>query len=144
MPDRTDAELLAALRELLAAGRVRLELDIGRLEHPDSPVAVQAEATRWFYALAALLAAATWFGGWKGAVAALAASVAFWFGWVKRDVARRIRGRVDTLALADPVVWRKLWRRGGVVLHGADGARSAAPADNWMQFVRDHAPRTAS
>ena len=144
MPDRTDAELLAALRELLAAGRVRLELDIGRLEHPDSPVAVQAEATRWFYALAAVIAAATWFGGWQGALAALATAVAFWFGWVKRDVARRIRGRVDTLALADPVVWRKLWRRGGVILHGTDGARSAAPTDNWMQFVRDHAPRTAA
>jgi hypothetical protein len=137
MPERTDKELLASLREILAAGEAKLALDVRRLEHPDSPVVVPAEATRWFVLLAAAIGAAWWFGGWFGAGVAAAASVAIWYGWVRRHLARRIRGRVDRLALEDVVAWRKLWRIGGVTLVPRLGSPCAAPDGNWMQFVRD-------
>jgi len=138
--ERTDKELLAALRALIAAGEVRLELDVRRLEHPDSPVVIPAEATRWFALVVAAIIAAWWFGGWIGAAIAAAVAVAFWYGWVRRDLARRLRRRVDTQALEDVVVWRKLWRIGGVTLVPRAGEPCASPAANWMQFVRDRSP----
>jgi O-antigen/teichoic acid export membrane protein len=105
---------------------------------------VQSESTRWLYALVALVAVSGW---WQGVVAlaiATAAALAIWFGWVRRDVGRRIRNRVETQALDDASLWRKLWRHGGVRLVPRDGDPCAAPRDNWMQFVRDRFPAAES
>ena len=138
MPTRTDTELLAALRASLRAGKVELRLDARRLDKEDSPVSVQAESTRWLYGLVVASGAAWWWGGLVAGLAAGAASVACWYFWVLPDVARRIRHRVETIALDDPTTWRRLWRHGGVVLATAGGgAACAAPDGNWMQFVRD-------
>ena len=140
MPTRTDAELLASLRELVEAGEVRLALDAAKLNHMDSPVAVQAESTRWFAAMAAAVLACGWFLGWIAAGGAFLASIAIWFAVVLPSVARRIRFRVESQALAEVEIWRKLWKRGGVTLEPRAGAPCAAPADNWMQFVRERRP----
>lgn len=140
MPSRTDAELLACLRDLIAAGEVTLRLDPDRLGHLDSPVAVQAESTRWFAALAAVVLAAAWFGGWLVGGAALLASIAIWFAVVRPWVARRLHGRVETKALAEVELWRRLWKLGGVALAPRAGDPCAAPGGNWMQFVRDRRP----
>jgi hypothetical protein len=57
---------------------------------------------------------------------------------VRQDVARRIRRRVETVALDDAATWRRLWRHGGVAIGIAGGGVAcAAPDGNWMQFVRD-------
>src|SRR5262245_11167895 len=114
MDQRTDTELLAALRAMIERGEVRLELDAAKLDHMDSPVSVQADSTRWFAALCVACGAAFWFGGWIVGVAALAASIALWFAWVRPGTHRRIRVRVRTVAMDDTQVWRKLWRFGGV------------------------------
>ena len=141
MPTRTDAELLAALRSLLADGELRLELDSVRLDRTDSPVSVQAESTRWLYALVGLALAAAWFGGLSAFAAAAAVGVGLWFRVVRRDVARRIRRRVEAQALDDVTLWRRLWRFGGVRLVVANGTEvCAAPGGNWMQCVRDRRP----
>jgi hypothetical protein len=140
MPDPTDAELLADLRALLADGAVVLDIDSGKLNHMDSPVGVEAEANRWLLALIAVCGAAAWFGGWLAGLAALVASIALWLGYVRKALHRRVERRVQAKALADVQTWRRLWRFGGVRLVAGD-AVCAAPADNWMGFVRERRPR---
>lgn len=138
MPARTDTELLRALRAALRAGRVELRLDPRRLDKEDSPVSVQAESTRWLYGLVVASGGAWWWGGHAAGLVAGAASVACWYMWVRPDVARRIRRRVEDAALDDATTWRRLWRHGGVALGVlGGGATCAAPEGNWMQFVRD-------
>jgi len=137
MPARTDAELLSALRASLRAGRVELRLDARRLDSQDSPVSVQAESTRWLYALVVASGAAWSWGGHAAGLAAGAASVACWYLWVRPDVARRISRRVEDVALDDAATWRRLWRHGGVALRIAGAVACVAPDGNWMQFVRD-------
>lgn len=137
MPSRTDSELLVALRDRVHAGSVTLALDLARLDKTDSPVAVQAESTRWLYGLIGLGAAASWWQGMTGAVVAGIVGVGLWYGWVRPDVGRRIRKRVELRALDDVGLWRLLWRFGGVQLRSSEGVICAAPGDNWMQFVRD-------
>jgi hypothetical protein len=144
MPDRSDAELLSQLRGLLDSGHAALDLDARRLDKPDSPVSVQAESTRWLYALIVAVAAASWLAAWPGGVLAAAAAIAAWYGFVRPDVARRIRARVETRAVYDVVLWRQLWRHGGVAI--AEDGRTAcrAPDGNWMAFVRARCPRRGS
>lgn len=144
MAKRSEEELLRQLRELLRAGGATLAIDARHLDKLDSPVAVQAESTRWLYALVALVALAGWWQGAIGAAGATVVATALWFGWVRRDVGRRIRIRVETQALDDASLWRKLWRHGGVRLVPRDGAPCVAPGDNWMQFVRDRFPAAES
>jgi hypothetical protein len=139
MDQRTDRDLLVALRRLLEEGTVRLELDAAKLDHMDSPVSVQSESTRWFAVLFVACGAAFWFGGWIGGAVAVVASLALWFAWVRPGTHRRITARVQEHALKDTQTWRTLWRFGGVKLI-AGSATCAAPNDNWMQFVRDRSP----
>ena len=141
MPSRSDADLLAVIQRLVASGAIELTLDFAHLDKTDSPVSVQAESTRWLYGLVALALAAAWWGGLAGFATASAIGVAIWFAWVRRDVARRIRLRVETRALLDVALWRRLWRFGGVRLAvRGGGAVCAAPGDNWMQYARDRQP----
>jgi hypothetical protein len=136
MDQRTDGELLAALRALIERHVVRLEIDAAKLDHMDSPVSVQSESTRWFAVLFVACGAAFWFGGWIGGIAAVAASIALWFAWVRPATHRRIHARVRNAATRDTQLWRSLWRFGGIRLVSGS-TTCAAPNDNWMQFVRD-------
>lgn len=141
MPSRSDAELLAIIQGLVVSGVIEFELDFAHLDKTDSPVSVQAESTRWLYTLVALCLAAAWLGGVAGFATASIVGVVVWFAWVRRDVARRIRARVETRALVDVALWRRLWRFGGVRLSvRGGGAVCAAPNDNWMQYARDRQP----
>jgi hypothetical protein len=140
MAKRSEEELLGQLRALLRAGTVRIAIDAGHLDKLDSPVAVQAESTRWLYALVAGIGAAAWWQGVPGLVLGISVAAVVWFGWVRRHVGRRIRNRVETQALDDASLWRRLWRHGGVRLVPREGGACVAPRDNWMQFVRDRFP----
>lgn len=139
----TARDLLARLRKLHADGRVAIEVDVKRLMHMDSPVGFEAESNQWVYGLLALTAALWYFLGYKIGLAAAAVSVALYLSlgkmYVRRRIARRVRGR----AMDDEEHWRKLWDFGGVTLRDTaetgEGARCAAPADNWMEFVRRRA-----
>jgi hypothetical protein len=132
----TDEQLLSKLRAFRQAGRLALELDHRRLAHIDSPVAVEAESTRFVYGGLALSAAAWWFLGTEAGLAVAALSLAAYLTLGKADVRRRTARRVEERALGDIALWRRLWRFGGVVLAAGD-RRCAAPDGNWMQFVRE-------
>lgn len=136
MTGSTDSELLARLRAMLASGAVALDVDATRLNHMDSPVAVEAEANRWLAVMIVVCGAAFWFGGWPAGAAALVLSAALWLLYVRRWLRRRVERRVRVRALDDIGTWRRLWRFGGVRLVAGD-AVCAAPAGNWMQFVRE-------
>jgi hypothetical protein len=131
----TDEQLLAELRRLRQAGTVALELDHRRLAHIDSPVAVEAEGTRWVYLGIVAAGAGWWFLGIWAGLGVAAAALALYLT-LKADLRRRAARRIDERALADAGLWRRLWRFGGVTLEARD-RRCAAPAGNWMQFVRD-------
>ncbi len=144
MTEPSAEDLFRELRRLIARGTLRLELDIARLNHIDSPVVVEADSNAWVYGLLAVCAMIFWrTGPWPG-VAAVAASLALYFTAGRRYVRRRLIRRVHERALGDGEVWRRLWRFGGVTLveqgveQGAE--RCAAPDGNWMALVRRLAP----
>ncbi|MBV9523935.1 MAG: hypothetical protein JO010_14135, partial [Alphaproteobacteria bacterium] len=65
--EATPAELLRSLRRLVESGALRIELDLRRLDHMDSPVGVEADSNRWIYPAIILCGATFWFFGlWPG------------------------------------------------------------------------------
>jgi len=141
MSDASADELFRDLRLLIERGDLRLELDLVRLDHIDSPVAVEADSNVWVYGLILVCVAAFWQGGtWPG-VAAIGMSLLLYFTVARAYVRRRLSRRVHERALGDGGVWRRLWRFGGVTLVGLGAARCVAPDGNWMALVRSLAPR---
>jgi hypothetical protein len=138
----TAAGLLGELQRRHAGGELLLELDYRRLSQLDSPVAIEAESNRLVYAGLALAAGGWWF---FGAAAGLAIALLGLLGYLtlgKADIRRRTARRVHERALDDVVLWRKLWRFGGIALvEPYEHRRCAAPEDNWMQFVRERRAR---
>jgi hypothetical protein len=129
--------LLRGLRGLIESGAVRLELDLGKLDQMDSPVAVEADSNIWVYGAIPFCALVFWqFGLWPG-LASIAAGLALYFTVGRAYVRRRLAVRVHERALRNSELWRRLWRFGGVMLiDAANGARCAAPDGNWMALVR--------
>jgi len=137
-PPETAEELFQRLRDLHKDARVLIDLDTKRLMHMDSPVGVEAESNQWVYALL-VLTVVLWLAlGYKIGVATSALAIILYLTVGKSYVRRRIERRVREHALENVTLWRKLWNFGGVALREAvsDGARCAAPQDNWMEFVR--------
>jgi hypothetical protein len=140
MNEASTDELFRELRALLARGKLRLELDLARLDHIDSPVAVEADSNIWVYGAIAVCAAAFWQGGTYPGIAAIAISLALYFTVARRYVRRRLVRRVHERALGDGEIWRRLWRFGGIALVAASAGgaedRCVAPQGNWMALVR--------
>ena len=136
MSEKSAEDLFRDLRRLVARGALRLELDFARLDHIDSPVAVEADSNIWVYVFIVVCAAIFWQAGpWPG-VAAVVVSLTLYLTLGRRYVRRRLASRVHERALADGEVWRRLWRFGGVMLVDDAGERCAAPDGNWMALVR--------
>ncbi|HUK59740.1 MAG TPA: hypothetical protein VLV50_10960 [Stellaceae bacterium] len=133
---QTAVALFRALAERMRTGDVTLRYDFKRLRHMDSPVAVEAEATRWAYATIAALLAALWFGGWLVGLGVALAVAILYYAVGTRMIERNIRRRIDEHSLGGLDDWQKLWRFGGVTLVARDGTTCAAPDGNWMAFVR--------
>src|SRR5437899_4502449 len=140
MNEASADDLFRDLRRLIERGELRLELDIERLDHIDSPVAVEADSNIWVYGLIVVCAVAFWQGGTRPGMAAIAISLVLYFTVARAYVRRRLRRRVHERALGDGELWRRLWRFGGVTLVGARDVRCAAPEANWMALVRSLAP----
>jgi len=147
--ERSAEELFRGLCRLLERGTVRLELDFARLDHFDSPVAVEADSNIWVYGLIAIcIAVFARAGAWPG-IAAIGVSLAIYYSAGRIYVRRRLARRVREQSLGDSRLWRQLWQFGGVSLvldvPGA-GQRCTAPDGNWMALVREAAsgPRAAA
>jgi len=79
MNEASAADLLRALRGLVASGAVRIELDLKRLDHMDSPVGVEADSNIWVYGSIPICAGVFWqLGPWAG-IAAVVVSLALYF-----------------------------------------------------------------
>jgi hypothetical protein len=144
MNEASADDLFRELRRLIELGTLRLELDVARLDHIDSPVAVEADSNIWVYGLIAVCAVAFWQGGTGPGVAAIGISLVLYFTVARAYVRRRLTRRVHERALGDGEVWRRLWRFGGVTLVGDRGVRCAAPEGNWMALVRSLATCSAA
>src|SRR5690242_15938278 len=84
--DATPVDLLRALRGLVESGALRLELDLKRLDHMDSPVGVEADSNRWIYPAIVLCGALFWFVGLWAGLAASAACLALYLSLGRRFV----------------------------------------------------------
>jgi tetratricopeptide (TPR) repeat protein len=127
------------LHELVAAGRVGIEIDLALLDSMDSPVVMQSDMAKWFVLLIALAAAGFWLGGlWVG-LGVTACGVALYQALGRPHQRRRLTARVRDVALAEDGLWRRLWRFGGVTLVSLDPAlpgSCAAPEGDWIGFTR--------
>jgi hypothetical protein len=142
-PEATPLDLLRSLRGLVESGALRLELDLKRLDHMDSPVGVEADSNRWIYPAIVLCGGLFWFAGLWAGLAAAGASLVLYLTLGRSYVRRRLVRRVHEGALYDLDLWRRLWRYGGVALVPAAGAAAqpcAAPGGNWMALVRALSP----
>jgi hypothetical protein len=138
-PAASASELLAALRRLAAEGKVTMTIAPERLNHIDSPVAVEADGNIWAYAFLLAAALVGWRWGVIAGLMALALGVALYFTLGRAYVHRRIERRVRRDALQDLEKWRKLWRFSGLTLVAVDRpglAPCASPDGNWMAFIR--------
>jgi hypothetical protein len=136
MTEPSDKDLFRELRLLVAQGMLRLELDLARLDHIDSPVAVEADSNIWVYGLIAVCAIVFWWEGALSGVAAIAVSLVLYLTAGRSYVRRRLTRRVHERALGDGEIWRRLWRFGGVALVAEGAERCTAPDGNWMALVR--------
>lgn len=132
----TEKDLLRVLARAIRDGRVAVALDLGRLLHTDSPIAVQAEHTRWLYGVTAAAVVAGFAWGWRPGLAALAAGVVLYFTVGRPWIRRRMRARFFESVLDDPAAFKKLWRLRGVMLRVGD-AVCDSPGGDWRRFVLD-------
>ncbi len=132
-------DLLQRLQLLYQEGKVVIEIRARKLDHMDSPVAVEADSNIWAYGLFVVTGLVWWqFGTIPGVICA-ALGIAAYFTLGRLYVNRRIERRVREEAFYDLDKWRKLWRFGGVTLvaMGVPGvAPCAAPDGNWIAFAR--------
>lgn len=134
--EETPAGLLRRLRGMVEDGTVRIEIDMRRHEHIDSPVIVEADSNRWIYGSLLLCGAAFRLGGPVIGAGTAALCLALYFGAGRPHIRRKLSRRVHRSALADVELWRRLWKFGGIALLSASGGRCAAPKGSWMEFVR--------
>jgi hypothetical protein len=133
-------ELFRGLCRLRERGTLRLDLDFARLDHIDSPVAVEADSNIWIYgSIVVCIAVFGRLGLWPG-IAAICVSLALYQTVGRAYVRHRLSRRVREQALGDSRSWRQLWQFGGVSLvvdtPGAE-QRCTAPGGNWMALVRE-------
>ncbi len=134
-----DTDLLDMLQTAHGEGLITIVIDARRLDHMDSPVAVDADSTRWLYGLAVCVGAIWWYLGTDYGVRALIAAALIYATIGRNLVERKLRRRFFEVGIKDIITWRKLWRLRGITMeHPASGAVCTSPDGNWQRFVLDH------
>jgi tetratricopeptide (TPR) repeat protein len=136
-PAAPDRALIATLAEALASGALTLDLDVKKLSHPDSPIGRQTDTNQVLAATVALILALLWLAPFVvSAPLALGIMIAYTM-LMPRYLAKKLRHRIASDALAAIDLWEKLWRYGGLrMLTPNAGPQAAAPGDDWRAFVR--------
>jgi hypothetical protein len=141
----SDVEYLAKLREQIDSGALRFEIDMKRHDSLDSPIYVAAHKEQMALAFIVVVGGTWWlWGAWAAGGAALAMALGY-VSLGRRYLRRQLEKRAHDVALKDAVIWRKLWRFGGIrlVSRAANGteAACAAPDESWMRFLDDRLKR---
>jgi hypothetical protein len=139
-----EIDLLRALARAIYEERVHVALDYKRLQHTDSPIAVQADHNRWLYGIAATaLGVAVGWDIMRGMVA-LVLGIMFYAAHGRPWMHRRMRDRFYTYTLKSTHDFKQLWHLRGVVLTAVPDGHSgippicASPDGDWRRFVLDH------
>lgn len=134
----SDLDYLKELRSRVHQGLVTLEYDHSVLGQAESPLAVQAEDTRWVFG-GVFGAIGGWFlGGWPLALGLMALCLVGYLTLGRRWIAAGLERRAKAALLDDADTWRRLWRHGGVTLVAGPPAgqtRCTAPKESWLKFV---------
>ena len=135
-PSPDERDMLARLRVLHEAARLRVAVNRAKLSHMDFPLGLEADGNRWAYAIVIVVGLVWWrFGVYPG-VASAAAGFLLYQTVAQRWIARRLERRIHDRGLAEIDTWRKLWRFGGVILTDpASGETCQGPEGRWMAFV---------
>lgn len=134
-----DKDLLDELRAAQEDGRVAIRLDLKKLDHMDSPIAVQADSSMWIFGLIVAAGVIWWFAGTPAGIAAVVVGAIAYATIGRRTVERKMRRRFFEVGLKNIGDWRKLWRLQGITLECAEsGEVCSSPDGNWIRFVLDH------
>ncbi len=134
-----DKDLLDELRAAHEDGRVAISLDLKKLDHMDSPIAVQAESNRWLYGLIVAAGLIWWFAGTAAGIGAVVVAAIVYATIGRRMVERKMRRRFFEVGIKNIGDWRKLWGLQGITLECAEnGDVCSSPDGNWIRFVLDH------
>ena len=130
---------LEMLREQIAQEKVRLGVDIRRMNAPGSPVYRAREAlTMPILILVVFFLAARFINIHVGALL-MVAGIAWWLLKVQPRMKEGVFQRTAALAFSDERLFDGLWAKGILTLYAErpDGsARAATRKDDWRAFVR--------
>jgi hypothetical protein len=137
-----ERDLFSALSRAIRAGEVVVDLDCRRLFHTDSPIAVQAEQTRWIYGCGVVALAAGFGLGWQYGAGVVAAGFILYAAVVRPRIRRRMVERFYQSTIFEIGLFKKLWRVRGVTMRKAlaQGGEivCASPDGDWRRFALDH------
>jgi hypothetical protein len=129
-------DLFVLLKEAIAAGRVAVGLDYGRLNHVDSPICVEADVNRWVYGIMAATLGVGLGIAWLAGLAAMGLGVVLYFVLGRDWIRRRMNARFYAGTLDDISAFKKLWRLHGVTLGLVSRATLCrSPDGDWRRFV---------
>ncbi|MDJ0387681.1 hypothetical protein QMO56_06110 [Roseomonas sp. E05] len=130
---------LEMLREQIAQNKVRLGVDIRRMNAAGSPVYRAAETLTLPAAILVTSFLTARFVNIHVAALVLAVGVAWWLLKVQPKVKEGVFQRTADLAFSDERLFDGLWAKGILTLYAErpDGsARAATRKDDWRAFVR--------
>ena len=144
-----EKELFRAMNSAITAGQVSggqlsLALDLKRLDHIDSSIAVQADSNRWIAGIMIAAIAGYFLRNWQTGAGASAMILSIYLVFGRGWIQRRMKARFHKTVLTDIDAFKKLWKLKGITLsfrHDTDGTKDAvctSPKGDWRRFVLDH------
>ncbi len=134
-----DKDLLDELRTAHEGGRVAIRLDLKKLDHMDSPIAVQADSGIWIFGLIVATGLTGWFAGMPAGIGVVVVGAIAYATIGRRVIQRKMRRRFFEVGIKNIGDWRKLWGLQGITLECAEsGEVCSSPDGNWIRFVLDH------
>lgn len=137
MTGRSD---FSALKSAVDAGKIHIDVDLGRACHPSCPLPFEHLKGRVVYGYIALVAAGFVGNSWLAMpmtalwIALGVGSLLYWT-LVRKLAESHFRRHIVAYVLAEEDRWTKLWRFGGLTIAGSDGTKVIAPTGDWRMSV---------